>query len=95
MPLSIKEFLGLAKEYALSLDKGDAFPMKTPTYDWLRSFLKRHPNLSLKKSRPLEQTRASLSEEQVDNWFTLLLKIIQENNLQDRPAQIFNSDESG
>lgn len=71
------------------------FHTGTPTYDWLYSFLNRHTNLVLKKSYPLEKKQAALTNEQVDNWFLLLNKIIQENNLADRPAQIFNSDESG
>ena len=71
------------------------FHTGTPTYDWLYSFLNRHHNLVLKKSYPLEKKRAALTHEQVDQWFQLLNKVIQENNLDDRPAQIFNADESG
>ncbi|CAF3119370.1 unnamed protein product [Rotaria sp. Silwood2] len=71
------------------------FPSGTPTYDWLYSFLNRHHNLILKKSYPLEKKRAALTCEQVNNWFQLLNKILQENNLSNNPAQIFNCDESG
>ncbi|CAF3877399.1 unnamed protein product [Rotaria sp. Silwood2] len=95
VPLTIDEFLKLSKQYALSLNKIHLFSSGTPTYDWLYSFLNRHNNLILKKSYPLEKKRAALTCEQVDNWFQLLNKIIQENDLADRPAQIFNSDESG
>lgn len=95
MPLTISEFLSLAKQYASSLNKSFLFLPNGPTYDWFRSFLQRHKNLSLKKSRPLEKKRASLSSDQVDKWFTLVQKILQENELENRPAQIFNCDESG
>ena len=47
----------------------------------------------MKKSYPLEKKRAKLTSTQVDNWFQLLNKIIQENDLTDCPAQTFNSDE--
>jgi hypothetical protein len=95
VPLSIDEFLNLSKNYASSLNKSHLFPSETPTYDWLCSFLKRHDNLTLKKSYPLEKKRAALTLEQVDEWFQLLDKIIQDNDLANHPAQIFNCDESG
>ena len=95
VPLSINEFLNLSKEYASSLKKSDIFPSKGPAYDWFRSFLKRHQNLILKKSRPLEQKRASLTSEQVDKCFDLLEKVIRESNLENRPGQIFNCNETG
>jgi hypothetical protein len=87
--------LNLSKQYAASLNKAHLFPLETPTYDWLRSFLKRHDNLVLKKSYPLEKKRASLTEKQVDDWFGLLKKVIEENDLANNPCQIFNCDETG
>jgi hypothetical protein len=93
--LSIDEFLSLSKQYASFLNKSNLFPSETPTYDWLYSFLKRHNNLILKKSFPIEKKRAALTLEQLDKWFQLLDKVIQENDLANRPAQIFNCDESG
>lgn len=93
--MSIEEFLNLAKQYALSLNKGHLFPSETPTYDWLRSFLKRYDNLILKKSYPLEKKRAAVTVGQVDSWFELLKKVIEENDLANHPGQIFNCDESG
>ena len=84
-----------SKQYASSLNKIHLFHTGTQTYDWLYSFLNHHHNLVLKKSYPLEKKRAALAHEQVDQWFQLLNKVIQENNLADRPAQIFNADESG
>lgn len=95
VPLTIEEFLDLSRTYASSLNKSHLFPLGRPTYDWLYSFLKRHKNLVLKKSYPLEKKRAVVTEEQVDRWFLLLGKIIEDNDLANRPAQIFNCDESG
>lgn len=71
------------------------FPSETPGYEWFRSFLHRHRNLTLKTSYPLEKKRAEVTSDQIDNWFELLTKVIQENNLVDHPGQIFNCDESG
>lgn len=95
VPLCINEFLNLAKQYAISLQKQHVFPSNSPTYDWLRSFLQRHENLVLKKSRPLEKKRAAITLDQVNEWFDLLSKIINDNHLENHPGQIFNCDESG
>ncbi|CAF4189075.1 unnamed protein product, partial [Rotaria sordida] len=94
-PLTKTEFINLAKQYALNLNKSNLFPSGAPTFDWLHSFLKRHQNLVLKKSRPIEKKRANLSIEQVNKWFDLLSKVIQENDLANCPGQIFNCDETG
>lgn len=95
MPLGISEFLNLAKQYASALNKNSLFSPNGPTHDWFRSFLQCHTNLSLKKSRPSEKKRASVPLDQADKWFTLGQKILEENELENRPAQIFNFDESG
>ncbi|CAF3805914.1 unnamed protein product [Rotaria magnacalcarata] len=92
--LSIEEFLHISEEYASSLNKSHLFPAGKPTYDWLRSFLKRHTNLILKKSYPLEKKRAVLTSEQIEEWFGLLSKVIEENDLANCPAQLFNCDET-
>ncbi|CAF4904409.1 unnamed protein product, partial [Rotaria socialis] len=94
-PLSIEEFLHISEEYASSLNKSNLFPAGKPTYDWLRSFLKRHTNLILKKSYPLEKKRAALTSEQIEEWFGLLSKVIGENDLANWLAQLFNCDETG
>jgi len=43
----------------------------------------------------LKKKRAGLTLQQVDRWFELLNKVIQDNDLANHPAQIFNCDESG
>jgi hypothetical protein len=85
----------LAKHYASALNKSYLFPDGQPTYDWFQCFVSRHSSLKLKRSSPLEKSRASLTTLQVDEWFALLTKVIEENNLINCPAQIFNADETG
>lgn len=93
--MTINEFIRLTKTYAASLNKSYLFPSGCPTYDWLTSFLKRHMNLVLKNSRPLEKKRALVTQKQIDNWFDLISKTIKENGLEHHPGQIYNADESG
>ena len=57
VPLTIAEFINLVKQYGYSLNKNKLFPSGTPTYDWLRSFLQRHKNLTLKKSINYEKLK--------------------------------------
>ncbi len=85
----------VSKHYASALNKSHLFPDGKPTYDWLQCFLSRHSSLVLKRSSPLEKNRASLTNAQVDEWFELLTKVLNENNLIHCPAQIFNADETG
>ena len=94
-PLTIGEFLDLASRYAFALKKIHLFPAGAPTHEWLRQFLNRNSNLILKRSSPLEKSRASLTVKQVDEWFELLKKVIEGNNLTNSSAKIFNADETG
>ena len=93
--VSINDFLNLAKQYATALNKADLFPCDMPTYDWLRSFLSGHSNLMFKNSTPIDKSRAKLSAGQVNEWFNLLAKAINDNDLANRPGQIYNTDETG
>ena len=61
----------------------------------MRSFLLRNPDLKLKTSTPITRNRIQPSVNHVDEWFNLINKIIIENNLANRPGQIFNADEIG
>lgn len=63
---------------------------------WLRSFLDRNPDLSIRQAEGLSLARAKgMNREEVGNFFELLTKILTENNLIGRPGNIFNMDEAG
>ncbi|CAF1521924.1 unnamed protein product, partial [Adineta steineri] len=95
IPLTINEFMNLVQQYATTINKIDLFPSGAPGYDWFHSYLQRHPNLVLKKSTAITKKRADLTIDQINQWFNLLTKIIEENDLMHRPGQLFNCDESG
>ena len=66
------------------------------TKGWWDSFHKRHPNLKLRQAEPLAYARAMANDREVINkYFDMLEETIQENGLTNRPAQIFNCDETG
>ena len=66
------------------------------TSGWWQSFCRRHPNLTLRAPASLSQARRSASDpETVERYFDLLEQTMVENDLLDKPCNIFNVDESG
>ncbi|XP_044764486.1 MFS-type transporter clz9-like [Coccinella septempunctata] len=64
--------------------------------DWLQLFLKRNPELSIRKSEGVSQARSmGLNKKNVSDYFSLLQNILIEHNLLDNPGNIVNVDESG
>ena len=68
----------------------------TLSLGWLDKKSKRHPQLSLRKGEPLSKTRlATTSREILDKYFDLLEEVLVQNNILNKPSQIFNFDETG
>lgn len=64
--------------------------------DWLRSFLRRNSDLSVRKSEGVSLARArGMNKKDVADYFELLGNILEEHNLFDKPGNVFNMDESG
>ena len=69
---------------------------QTVTIGWWNKFCKRHPELVLRTSAILSLSRASAStKECIDNYFDVLEKVLNDNDLRDQPSLIFNMDETG
>ncbi|XP_022102801.1 uncharacterized protein LOC110985790 [Acanthaster planci] len=69
---------------------------KRAGYDWLKQFYKRHPQLTTRKPEALSAARArAMNEVVVERYFKLLATTLTELQLNDKPAQIFNADETG
>ena len=66
------------------------------THGWWEGFKKRHPQLSLRTAAPVSYARGMASNPDVlGNYFDLLERTLLENDLLEKPAQIFNTDETG
>lgn len=67
------------------------------TSGWWGSFRKRHPQLTFRSASQLAYARAVTQDPEVINayQFDLLEETLVKNDLIDKPAQIFNCDESG
>lgn len=94
--LNKKQICLLAYEYAV---KNNNIPNKwkeqqKPGREWLRLFLKRHPNLSLRKAEAIRLSHStSFNKNNVGNFFTKLKKYIEK--YQFSPSNIYNVDETG
>lgn len=63
---------------------------------WFKSFIERNPKLSFRQAEGLSVARAKgLSREEVYNFYDLLIKVLTENDLLDKPERLYNMDESG
>lgn len=69
---------------------------KTAGKVWFSSFMRRHPNLSVRKAQGISRARTEgMNREEVKSYFDLLTSILTENNLLDKPNCIWNCDEIG
>jgi len=97
-PLSEQQVRDLATDYAVKnkLPVFDNSKEKQAGYYWLRGFLKRHPDLKVKKAESLSAARAqAVNEEKVSHWFQALGALLEECDVSQMPAHIWNLDESG
>ena len=63
---------------------------------WYRRFMERQPDLSLRKGDVTPNVRMDcLNSETMKRYFDLLKEVLEENELLDSPAQIYNVDETG
>ncbi|KAK9680340.1 CENP-B N-terminal DNA-binding domain [Popillia japonica] len=65
-------------------------------YDWIIGFLKRHPEITIRKAQGLSIARMKgMNKEEVDDYFDLLGNIFDEHGFYNCPRKIYNVDETG
>lgn len=63
---------------------------------WLDSFMRRNSELSVRKAEEISRARTEgMNRQEVAHYFQLLTKLVIDNNLQDKPGNIWNADEIG
>lgn len=78
--------------------KTDTIRRRKPGEKWYRSFLRRHPEISIREAESINRARAVVTEERVRNWFMELKQFLEEQGALDvleEPDRIFNGDETG
>lgn len=66
-----------------------------PSDHWWANFMKRHPQLSLRRTDSLERNRAeAFNQKVVDEYFELLEKSLDKHRLKNKPRHIYNCDKT-
>lgn len=97
-PLTRDDLRIIAYHFAQQLKIKHKFNSETEKagYDWLGLFLSRHPEISIRKSEGISVARATaMNRKEVGDYFNLLEATMEQNSLFDKPANIFNIDETG
>ncbi|KAJ8303400.1 LOW QUALITY PROTEIN: hypothetical protein KUTeg_019796 [Tegillarca granosa] len=88
------EVVTLASDYAVDLGLRD--DRKDLTMKWFYNFIRRWPEIHIRKPSSLSELRAkSASPECINNYFTELDKILTKYDFKDKPHLIYNVDEKG
>ncbi|XP_045167512.2 uncharacterized protein LOC123530804 [Mercenaria mercenaria] len=90
-PLTRKVIKNLAKEVVQISQPGYTGPSKK----WMKSFLKRNKNLTVRKSHALDKGRASITQTQIDQYFQVLKQTLERLDIANKPSHIYNCDETG
>ena len=96
-PLDTSDLKTLVQGYVNQLGLETGWVDNRPGDDWVRQFKKRHDAvLSMRKAELLTVSRAkSLTPAVIDAFFQLLRSEMEELKLTDKPANVYNLDESG
>ena len=89
-PLSGQDLCYFVKAYLDKKGEPTRFKNNLPTYKWVHSFLRRHPEFSLRKTNPIKRARASVSREDVQDFFVNYLEAVEGVP----PENIYNCDET-
>ena len=96
-PMIREDIKCMVMEFMSAIQRKSQFKDGKPGKKWMRSFLLRHPEISLRSPEILEVNRSKqLSKEVLDRFFgEVLLPVMTKDNLLDDPKRLWNIDESG
>ena len=92
-----KEQILLTVQKIVEMEKRpNTFKNGKPGKKWWQGFLRRHPELSLRKPEQLESIRAATcTEQRLTQWFADFEKFLEMNEINDDPRYFWNANESG
>jgi helix-turn-helix, Psq domain len=76
-PLNYRDFRELIKSYLDSAGRRSIFKDNLPTKKFVKGFLNRHPNLAMRKTNNIKRSRASVSREEVLEFFEHFSKTVE------------------
>lgn len=97
-PLTIGDVRKIAYQLAEQLHLKHRFYKKTEKagYDFVKLFLRRHPDITIRKSEGVSLARSNaMNRREVDAYFNLLENVLMVDDVMMKPSHIFNMDETG
>jgi len=96
-PLGMKEIRAIAFSYMKQNGlRGFSEKKQKAGYEWFYAFMKRHPDISIRKPEPLSVARGMGMNESVKNaWFQKFEAAVDQLGIRNMPSQYWNVDETG
>ena len=94
-PITKLELLDCVQSYVIQNKKTTCFTEGRPGRHWYEVFLRRHPNLTIRTAQHLTLNRASVTEEDLRDWFKEVETYLNSKSLVSvHPSRIYNCDET-
>ena len=96
MGLTPKDFLLFVQDVLAKDRRKNPFTNNLPGYDWYYAFMARNSHIvGMRKETQLDLARSKLTRKEIDNWFLDFRDFLTAIGIIDKPAQIYNADETG
>ncbi|KAK3086373.1 hypothetical protein FSP39_017497 [Pinctada imbricata] len=96
MGLTPKKFLEFIQTILNKDKRKNPFKDNLPGYDWYYAFMARNGGIvDIRRETVLEVSRSRLTRQDVDRWYISFRKFLSSKGLIEKPAQIYNADETG
>lgn len=96
-PVTVSQLQDSVSKLIVELQIENPFTNNRPGKRWNKSFQNRHPEISLRTTQNLTESRAAVTAEALAKWFAEVMKYLSDNNLKtvlENPQRVFNCDES-
>lgn len=94
-PVSKSELFDCVQKLVETMKIKTPFTNDRPSRHWYEGFKKRHPNLCIRRPQHLSCSRATVTREELQEWFREIGKYLEDRNLLDISSnRYFNCDES-
>lgn len=97
-PLKIEDLQRSVHKFLMENPRPNQFKDNYPGDGWVKTFLKRHPDIVPRTSEGVTQSSACVSEKDIRRWFEEIRQYLTETGLFDilnEASRVFNGDESG